>query len=112
MTAHDILHDVQVMAESAWKLLIKSIAPIMAGAFASVIKVKLSDKKMNFTQAFALFFLSFGCGSMAALITNNVYIAILAALVGDRVIQWIIMKFNKANIDDTMNKIKDKIKPL
>jgi hypothetical protein len=102
MNFNEVQNDLNNLIHDGWKVLVRSSGAIVAALLTSFIKVHLTTTKMTFAQSFTQFIISFAIGSGVAIFSENSYYAVLAALIGDRVVQYIMFKFDSKNISDTM----------
>lgn len=110
---HDHLTDLYNFADMAWKVVVKSFPVIITACVISTVKIMIYQPRMTWAQSFWLFVISFTIGATMALIThdnpNSFIYTIIATLIGDRVMRYIIIRFNDANINKTMGSFWDKI---
>lgn len=91
------------------RFVIKSIPFLTGLAFVSALKVHLNPKKMSWWEAGINFILSYLCGAGIYWSTGNAYGGILAALVGEQIIKYMLLKFNDKNRDNTIENIAKKL---
>jgi hypothetical protein len=94
------------------KGLIKTIPFVIFSAILTTVKYVVADHNHTWPQIILGYIISMSCGYLFGLATNSFLFCAFGTLVGRDIINYIVVKFNKKNIEKTMNKIGDKFNPL